>query len=85
MEEMKLMTALIEQLKKVTMTGVESVDSFSPQQITLTLDGSRAQITGEGLKIADFSKTTGRFSATGKITGIRFFQKRDKITKRLFG
>ena len=45
MEE-KVQTALIEQQKKITVTGVESVDSFSPQQITITLEGGRAQISG---------------------------------------
>ncbi len=85
MEDNRQMTALIEQLKKITMTGVESVDSFTPRQITITVSGSRAQIAGEGLKIVDFSKTSGRFSATGRIIGIRFFGKSEKITKRLFG
>lgn len=85
MEEPRLMTALIEQQKKITVTGVESVDSFSPEQISLTLDGGRAVIAGEGLKIVDFSKMSGRFAATGTITGIRFGKKKEKLAKRLFG
>ena len=32
-------TALIEQQKKITVTGVESVDAFSDRQIALTLSG----------------------------------------------
>lgn len=85
MEEPRLMTALIEQQKKITVTGVESVDSFSSEQISLTLDGGRAVIAGEGLKIVDFSKTSGRFAAAGTITGIRFGKKKEKLAKRLFG
>lgn len=85
MDETRLMTALIEQQKKITVTGVESVDSFSPQQITITLEGGRAQISGEGLKITDFSKTSGKFAAVGEIAGVRFFKKKEKLGKRLFG
>ncbi len=85
MEESKLQTALIEQQKKITMTGVDSVDSFSDKQINLTLENGKAVISGEELKIINFSKANGSFSAVGKIFGVRFFDKREKITKRLFG
>lgn len=85
MEEAKLQTALIEQQKKITVTGVESVDSFSAQQISLTLDNGKAVVSGENLKIVNFSKSNGNFSAVGKIAGIRFIEKKQKIVKRLFG
>ncbi len=84
MEE-QVQTALIEQQKKVTLTGVASVDSFSERQITLSLNGGKAVITGEGLKIVSFSQSGGGFCATGKIGGIQFSEKRQKISKRLFG
>lgn len=85
MDEAKLQTALIEQQKRITITGVESVDSFSAQQISLTLDNGKAVVSGENLKIVNFSKSNGNFSAVGKITGIRFAEKKQKIVKRLFG
>mgnify|MGYP001625061037 CR=1 FL=1 len=78
-------TALIEQQKKITVTGVASVDGFTPREIRITLEGGRAVIAGENLKIVSFSKANGNFSATGKIAGIRFFGKSEKLTKRLFG
>ena len=84
MEE-KVQTALIEQQKKITMTGVESVDSFTEKQITLSVCGGRAVIAGEGLKIVSFSQSGGGFCATGKISGVQFTEKRQKISKRLFG
>ena len=84
MEE-KVQTALIEQQKKITMTGVESVDSFTEKQITLSVCGGRAVIAGEGLKIVSFSQSGGGFCATGKICGVQFTEKRQKISKRLFG
>lgn len=84
MEE-KVQTALIEQQKKITMTGVESVDSFTEKQITLSVTGGKAVIAGEGLKIVSFSQSGGGFCATGKISGVQFSEKRQKISKRLFG
>ena len=85
MEETKLQTALIEQQKKITISGVESVDAFSPRQISLTLDNGKAVIVGDNLKIVNFSKSNGNFAAVGKIGGIRFAAKQEKLSKRLFG
>ncbi len=84
MDEARVQSTLIEQQKKITITAVESVDAFSAQQITLTLDNGRAFITGDDLKIVQFSKSDGNFSATGKISGVRFGSKHVKLTKRLF-
>ena len=82
MEE-KIQSVTIDQQKRITMTCVESVDSFSMQQISVTVGGGKAIVSGEGLKIVNFSKSNGNFSAEGKITGLRYLGKRDKITKRL--
>ena len=79
-------TVLIEDQKKVTLSAVDSVDAFTAQQISLTLSGGgKAVVAGEGLKIVNFSKSNGNFTAVGKITGLRFADKRQNITKRLFG
>lgn len=75
----------IEQQKIVTVTGVESVSSFSESQIALSLTGgsNKLYITGSGLKITGFSKTSGTFTATGQITGARYGGKslRSKLFK----
>ncbi|MBQ9081130.1 MAG: YabP/YqfC family sporulation protein [Clostridia bacterium] len=62
----------VEQRKKISMTGVESVTSFSPQQINLTLANGKLTVTGDNLKVTAFSKTSGTFSATGNILGIKY-------------
>ncbi len=84
MEEKATQSALIEQRKRVTLTAVLSVDTFSEKQIVLTLEGCRAIVNGEGLKIVNFSKTSGAFSATGRIDGLRFTRGREKVFSRLF-
>lgn len=74
----------IEQQKSVTVTGIESVASFSESQIVLSLCGSNTKlyITGSGLKITGFSKTSGTFTATGSVNGVRYGGK--SLRSRLF-
>lgn len=62
----------IEQQKKITLTGVESVDAFSDTSITLTASGKRVYFQGAGLKILSFSKGSGAFSATGEVYSVKF-------------
>lgn len=85
MDEHAKQSALIEERKRISVTGVESVDSFSAQQIVLTLSDGRAVIEGSELKISGFSKASHTFTAEGNVAGIRFRGRREKISKRLFG
>ena len=63
----------IEQRTKLTVTGVESVASFSEVKIVLVLlSGEKLQSIGIGLKISGFSKANGTFTADGEITGLTY-------------
>lgn len=74
----------IEQCKKVTASAIVSVDAFSDKQIILSYSGGRIVINGSGMKIVNFSKTSGAFSATGNITGARYIQKGGSLRQKLF-
>ena len=74
----------IEQQKKITMTGVESVDAFSDNAISLTVNGKKIQIVGSGLKVLSFSKGSGNFSASGLVTSVKFGGAKGKGLQRLF-
>lgn len=74
----------IEQCKRITATGIDSVDSFSDKQILLTYKDGRIAVTGSGMKIVNFSKTSGAFSATGEIYSVRYIAKGAGFAKRLF-
>ena len=73
----------IEQRKKIRVTGVESVDSFSDSCVALTVEGRKLRIAGNQLKIVAFSKESGNFAAIGEISGIRYGAK-GKAVSRLF-
>lgn len=62
----------IEQRKKITMTCVESVDSFSEARIVLTVLGQKVTIDGAKLKILNFSQGSGGFSASGDIRAVKY-------------
>lgn len=74
----------IEQCKRITATGIDSVDSFSDKQILLTYKDGRIAVTGSGMKIVNFSKTSGAFSASGEIYSVRYISKGVSFAKRLF-
>ena len=61
----------IEQCKRITATAIDSVDAFSDKQIILSYGGGRIAVSGSGMKIINFSKTSGAFAATGDITAVR--------------
>lgn len=82
MEEKKIQTLTLEQQKKLNMTAVEEVKSFSDTRIVLVSMGKSVIISGTGLKIDNFSKTSGQFSMTGLITQIRFG---GNLKRRIFG
>ncbi len=74
----------VEQQKKISLTGVESVDSFSENEIRLTVRGKKMRITGAKFKILAFSKGSGAFSATGEVSLIRYGGAKGKLFQRLF-
>ena len=74
---------VLEQRKNLSVTGVESVSSFSEVKITLVLlGGERLQVIGTGLKIVGFSKTNGNFQAEGEVTGVTYGGK--SLVQRMF-
>jgi hypothetical protein len=74
----------IEQQKKITMTGVDSVDAFSDSEIKLTVNGKKVFIAGAQLKVLAFSKGSGNFSATGEVSSVKYGGAKGKALQRLF-
>jgi hypothetical protein len=62
----------IESLKRLTATGILSVDSFSASQLILSYSGGRIVVSGSQMKITAFSKSSGTFSASGNFSGVKY-------------
>jgi hypothetical protein len=76
-------SVMLEQKKSLTVSGVESVASFSEVKIVLTLlGGERMTVIGTGLKISGFSKASGSFTAEGELVGISYGGK--SLAARIF-
>ena len=80
----QLETVTLECRKRLSMTGVESVDGFSLQAINLTVNGQKVKISGEGIKITAFNKASGNFSAEGNFNEIKYNAKKQPLIKRIF-
>lgn len=66
-------SVIIEQRKLISVSGVESVNSFSEVRIVLTrVGGEKMSVVGTDLKITSFSKASGAFTAEGSITGVQY-------------
>ena len=70
--------------KKLSMSGVETVDSFSDKMLKLNVSANRVIIVGENIKITSYDKEKGQFNAEGNFTEIKYVQKKGTFIKRLF-
>ena len=73
----------LEDRARLSLTGVEKVDSFSDRLIRLTVSGKKVRIEGSRLKVLAFSEGSGNFSASGYVDAIRFLAAGGKVG-RLF-
>lgn len=74
----------VENCKRISATGIQSVDAFSATQLIISYSGGRIVVSGNDMKITSFSKTNGQFSASGNITGVKYAGKSTGLKQRLF-
>ena len=74
----------LENQSKLTLTGVERVDSFSDHTIMLTVNGQKVRIDGSKLKVLSFSDGSGRFAASVHVDAPPYSSGQGAGIKRLF-
>ena len=84
MEETQGHIISIENRKRLTATQIEAVEAFSATQLVLSYAGGRIIVTGSDMKITQFSKSTGAFSANGLFAAVKYAQKGGSLKQRLF-
>ena len=70
--------------KRLTMTGVSSVDGYSENSVKLTANDTKIYIFGNNLKITNFNKATGNLSCDGDFTEIKYGGRKTPVLKRVF-
>lgn len=70
----------------LTVTGVKAVPTFTDKLITVELEGETLSITGHDLVVKGLDLETGRFSAAGWVTSMRYSTAPDpsSFLKRIF-
>ena len=58
---------------RMELTGIEEVESYSGTEILLRSSLGSLAVTGNGLKIGQFSAETGKLSLTGEVDGIQYY------------
>lgn len=74
----------IEQQRRITFSGVDSVDAFSETAINLTVLGKKVRIEGAHLKVLSFSEGSGNFTASGEVTLVKYGGAKGRALQRLF-
>jgi len=74
----------VENCKRITATGIETVDAFSSTQLVISYAGGKIVVSGSEMKITSFSKTNGQFSASGNIFGVKYSGKSTGLKQKLF-
>ena len=61
---------IIEQCKKINMTGVKEVKTFDEESVVLDTSKGTLTVKGENLVIGSFSTTTGELIMEGDVWGL---------------
>lgn len=69
-ERLAVHNIIIEQCKKVNMTGVKEVKTFDEESVVLDTTKGTLTVKGENLVIGSFSTTTGELVMEGAVWGL---------------
>ena len=80
----KSQNIIIEDRLKMTVTGVEQVENFNDNTITLMTVNGGMTIKGEGLNISKLNLDDGNVKIDGKVNGV-VYTSRDATPKNIMG
>lgn len=75
---------LLENRKKLNLTGVESVQSFNEREVFLKLTDGVLNITGINLSVEKLNVEDGNLTVLGEISGIKYNVKKTNLLGRIF-
>jgi len=72
--------------RRMELTGIEEVESFGEEQITLRTELGMIAVDGRGLKIENFSTEKGELKIVGEFDSFYYYGNKDTGEKKgLFG
>lgn len=75
---------MVEDREKMTITGVEQVESYNDNTIILTTIKGGITIKGEGLNISKLNLDDGSVKIDGKVNGVNYMTK-DAAPRNIMG
>ena len=83
---LQLSSLQLSEHRLLTVTGVKAVPTFTDKLITVELEGETLSVTGHDLIVKGLDLETGRFSAAGWVTSMRYSTAPDpsSFLKRIF-
>ena len=76
---------VLENRKKITLTGVERVLTAIPTQFCCTINQQKLCITGKNLEVNQLNVESGCVCLTGEILGISYLGEKKSLLRRVFG
>ncbi|MFA5576399.1 MAG: sporulation protein YabP [Tissierellaceae bacterium] len=74
----------IEDREKITITGVEQVESYNDNTVILNTIKGAITVKGEGLNISKLNLDEGSVIVDGKVNGINY-SSREAVSKNIMG
>jgi sporulation protein YabP len=71
-EKAKLHSIIVENRKKIVLTGVRDVESFNENDIIIVTHSGGLRIRGKNLEIGKISIETGDLEMTGDVTSLHY-------------
>lgn len=68
--------------KRIELTGIEEVESFTDEQLTLSSIMGMIAVEGNGLKIESFSTERGELKINGEIDSFYYYSKKKSDEKQ---
>lgn len=70
--------------RRMELTGIDEVESFSEEQITLKTELGMIAVDGHSLKIESFSTENGELAIVGEFDSFYYYGKKESGEKRGF-
>ena len=82
--QQKEQKVILENRKKLTITGISKVENVNLNQISALINNSTIVINGSNLHIDKLDVATGHIEISGEINAIKYTDKKANLFKRMF-
>ncbi len=75
---------IIENRKKISVSGVDKVENVNPTQIAVITNGKTLTLLGNNLHVEKLDVVAGLVEISGELDNLKYIDKKQNILKRIF-